>query len=380
MKEKTHTHSILQKSILLVLLLFFKVICFGQKIILSENSSVSVLTCDTGNESYSLFGHTAIRIIDTANNLDAVFNYGAFDFATPNFVAKFSKGDLDYFATANSFSEFMAQYYYEQRSVYEQELKIPLVSKQELLDSLTLMLATNQSTYAYRFIDKNCTSMVVDLLNKTLKNEVITNNNNSGSTYRSILFPYFDNFFFEQLGTSILFGTKVDQLSDHIFLPFELLTCIKHSKFKNKLLCSETKILLEFKKQPPKLWWNSIYTYLLFLVIVIAVHKKYVQTTYFLIVGVLGIVFTFMGFYSLHGELSYNYNILLFNPLLLFLIYFNFKKNAKWTSIIALFCLLILGIYLVIMLNKAHFWLMLPLITTTAILLLKIQFDSKKAS
>jgi hypothetical protein len=33
------------------------------------------------------FGHTAIRISDPSQFIDLVYNYGAFDFNTPNFVA-----------------------------------------------------------------------------------------------------------------------------------------------------------------------------------------------------------------------------------------------------------------------------------------------------
>ena len=66
----------------------------SQTLQLSENAQVSVLTCGNGNELYSLFGHTAVRIFDPQTNIDIVYNYGAFDFATPNLDARFSKGDL----------------------------------------------------------------------------------------------------------------------------------------------------------------------------------------------------------------------------------------------------------------------------------------------
>ncbi|MFI0490995.1 DUF4105 domain-containing protein, partial [Flavobacterium sp.] len=65
------------KKIFFSLLLVASISGFAQSIILSENANVSVITCDTGNESYSLFGHTAIRITDLNNNLDVVYNYGA---------------------------------------------------------------------------------------------------------------------------------------------------------------------------------------------------------------------------------------------------------------------------------------------------------------
>jgi len=366
------------KKTLLFLLLFISLNNFGQSIILSENALASVITCDTGNESYSLFGHTAIRITDSENNLDVVYNYGAFDFRTPNFVAKFAKGDLQYFAVANTFSDFMSQYTYEQRSVFEQELIIPLSYKQKLFDNLTAVLSSNESYYTYKFIDKNCTSMVVDILNKTLESEIIIKDFDTNLTYRSILFPYFDNFFYEQLGTSIIFGTKVDEPSNHIFLPFELHKSLQQTHFKNELLCRESKTLLEFKKQTPNSWWNTIYTYLGFLGFILVLNKKLVDNFYFLIMGFLGIFFASVGFYSFHEELSNNYNVLLFNPTLIVLLYFKLVKNKKWIINLAIFNLVLIGIYLIVMINKAHLLILIPLMLTSLILLVKLIYQNRK--
>ena len=195
---------------------------FSQGILLSKKAYVSIITCDTGNESYSLFGHTALRITDAENNLDVVYNYGAFDFATPNFVAKFAKGDLQYFVIAHSFSDFMGQYTYEQRSVFEQELIIPAVYKQKLFDNLNSVLASEERYYTYKFIDRNCTSMIVEILNKTLGSNVVFKKRDTDKTYRTILYPYFDNSFYQKLGTSTIFGSKVDDYGTRIFLPLEL--------------------------------------------------------------------------------------------------------------------------------------------------------------
>ena len=350
----------------------------GQAITLSEKTRASVITCDTGNESYSLFGHTAIRITDSENNLDVVYNYGAFDFRTPNFVAKFAKGDLQYFAVANTFSDFMSQYTYEQRSVFEQELLIPLAYKQKLFDNLTAVLSSNESYYTYKFIDKNCTSMVVDILNKTLESKIITKKLGTDKTYRSILFPYFDNFFYEQLGTSIIFGTKVDEYSNHIFLPFELHKSLQQTQFQNQLLCKESKTLLEFKKQTPNSWWNNIYTYLIFLGLILVLNQKYLDIFYLLIMGLLGIFFATVGFYSFHQELANNYNVLLFNPTLLVLLYFMVVKNKKWIINLAVFNMILIGIYLIVMLNKAHLLIVLPLMLTSLFILAKITFKNSK--
>jgi hypothetical protein len=366
------------KKLFLFLFLIGTLSSFGQAIVLSEKARASVITCDTGNESYSLFGHTAIRITDLENNLDVVYNYGAFDFRTPNFVAKFAKGDLQYFAVANTFSDFMSQYTYEQRSVFEQELILPLAYKQKLFDNLTAVLSSNESYYTYKFIDKNCTSMVVDILNKTLGAQIITKKLDTDKTYRSILFPYFDNFFYEKLGTSIIFGTKVDEYSNHIFLPFELHKSLQQTQFKNQLLCKESKTLLEFKKQAPNSWWNNVYTYLIFLALILVLNKKYIDIFYLLIMGLLGIFFASVGFYSFHQELANNYNVLLFNPTLLVLLYFMAAKNKKWIINLAVFNMILIGVYLIFMINKAHLLIVLPLMLTSTFILAKITFKNSK--
>src|SRR5690606_20115368 len=133
------------------------------------------------------------------------------------------KGDLQYFVTSDSFEDFIYSYNYEQRSVWEQQLAMTPMQKQQLLDELNATMASEKRFYTYKFIDRNCTTMVVELINRILGNQVLTKIKDTDLTYREVLFPYFDNHFYEQLGTSIIFGTKVDQKAEKIFLPIELL-------------------------------------------------------------------------------------------------------------------------------------------------------------
>lgn len=368
----------LLKKIFFFALLIFSTSSFGQNILLSNKASVSVITCDTGNESYSLFGHTAVRVSDPDNNLDVVYNYGAFDFATPNFVAKFAKGDLQYFAIAHSFSDFMSQYTYEQRSVFEQELLISLASKQQLFDNLNSVLASEERYYTYKFIDRNCTSMVVEILNKTLKSEVIFKKTDTDKTYRSILYPYFDNSFYQKLGTSIIFGAKVDEDGTRIFLPLELHKSLQQTQFENHPLCKKSETLLEFKKETPSSSWDNIYTFILLLGFIVVINKKSIDLFYLSIMGLLGLFFGFMGFYSFHQELAYNYNILLFNPFLLILLYFHYTKNKKWIINLSLLNLFFLLVYVIFMLNKIHLLIVLPLVLTNTVLLVKTAIQNSK--
>ncbi|MFQ3326240.1 MAG: hypothetical protein ACI8YC_000874, partial [Salibacteraceae bacterium] len=63
----------------------------GQLRPLSSNARVSLLTCGPGNDLYSIFGHTAIRIKDDAQNVDVAFNYGTFAFSD-DFYFQFTMG------------------------------------------------------------------------------------------------------------------------------------------------------------------------------------------------------------------------------------------------------------------------------------------------
>lgn len=61
-----------------------------------DSIRISLLTCASGGEIYSLFGHTAIRYENFTRRIDAVFNYGVFSFNVPNFALRFALGETDY--------------------------------------------------------------------------------------------------------------------------------------------------------------------------------------------------------------------------------------------------------------------------------------------
>ena len=350
---------------------------FSQEIKLSPDAKVSVLTCGLGNESYSLFGHTAIRIKDDSNHLDVVYNYGAFDFATPNFIAKFTKGDLQYFIVANSYQDFIYSYNYEQRSVFEQDLLISNDLKQQLFERLTASLISEERYYTYKFIDKNCTTMVVDILNATLGSTIIQKKENTDITYRTVLYPYFKNQFYYKLGISIIFGTKVDQKATKIFLPFELLESLKTAKYDYKPLCSEVKTLISFDKEFPFSWYNNAYSYLIVLALILFLNKKSINLVLLSFLGLMGIFFFSVGFYSLHRELEYNYNMLLFNPTLLILVYFMLRKKKKWIVNLAAFNFICVLFYLLFLLNKAHLLLVMPIAIVSLVILGKGIFRNR---
>jgi len=370
-----------RKFALLLILLLSLYTCKvnSQGITLSNNSEVSVLTCGTGTEIYSLFGHTAIRIKDTSNFVDQVYNYGTFDFSTPNFYMKFIKGDLQYLGTSCTFEEFFQEYLYEKRSIDEQVLNLSQDKKQALFDYLNASLQSEERFYTYKFIDKNCTTMVVNTINKIIGKPVIGINTADAETCRNILYPYFNGHFYVQLGTSIIFGSKVDLKSDQVFLPSELYNNIQNLKVNNQPICKENKKLLDFEKEDiPFSWWNNFYVFCLVFVIIIALNKPSIYNAYYMILGFLGLFFVFAGFYSLHRELVNNYNVLLFNPILFSVIYFQYKNNKKGILYSSIFCFICLFIYVILLINKPYLGIVTPIVTTSGLRLAQLILKNKR--
>lgn len=364
-----------------LLLLFFGLttnFIFGQ-MPLSENAKVSILTCEKGNELYSLFGHTAIRIQDNSNALDVVYNYGTFDFNTKNFYLKFIKGDLQYFVTANSFNEFFYQYTLENRSIYEQNLNLTTIQKQQLFEALNKSLLTDEKYYTYKFIDRNCTNMVVDKINQTLGQNCILKTTEKEQSYREILFPYVEKHFYENLGINVIFGKKVDELGEKLFLPNQLLESLKISKFKEELIADQPKTILKATVEKPfKSIWNNFYSFVLIFILITISRKSWIYATYFLIIGFLGLFLSLVGMYSFHEEIANNYNVLLFNPLLLLLVFFIWKKKFVWVKRITQTCIVMLGFFIIIMINKPNLLLFMPMIICSGILLYYFLKRSKR--
>lgn len=349
------------KNLLLTLSILLSNIAFPQNNSLSEKAKVSILTCGLGPESYAMYGHTGIRIKDDLKGIDIVYNYGTFDFNTPNFIGKFIKGDLQYFVTFGNFMDFYYNYQFENREIIEQELNLTSKQIHDLYQQLNHSVFSEERFYTYKFIDRNCTTMVVDKINDILGKEYIKSKTTNQS-YREILYPYMTNFYMK-LGIQLIFGTKVDEPATRLFLPYELKNVISETKINGNSIEKNKAVIL--KVTTSKLtfnWLNSIYSLISILIILVLLKKKWIQISYFILVGILGLFFSLIGFFSLHQEVLWNYNILLFNPLLLIFSWYLKKENSIRIVQFGKLILIFLLLYLAYMTTKIHFKIVWPFI------------------
>lgn len=368
----------LKKGLFLISLLAFSLGFSQQSPIINDNTKVSILTVDVADEAHSLYGHTALRIYDSRTGVDLVYNYGMFDFRTENFVLKFVKGDLQYYAAAYPYSDFEYSYMEDNRSIYEQVLNLSLAEKQELFQKLNTSIYSQERFYTYKFIDRNCTTKVIDIVNEVLQNKPIIKKNIDSKTYRDVLFPYANNHFYEQLGINIIFGKKVDNQATTIFLPLDLMDNLAKTDYHGKALVTETKTLFKANRTSEFSFLDSIYSLMLILLIFVILNKNATNIIYFSLIGLVGLLFSGIGLYSFHKELLWNYNVLLFNPLLLVLVFFIIRNNTKWIKKISWICLISIGIYTIYMLTKIHLIIVLPIVIATSILLLRLALKKSK--
>ena len=364
---------------LLITLFSVSVKTFAQ-VPLSDQAQISLLTCGPGKELYSVFGHTAIRVYDPATRMDVVYNFGTFDFDTPNFYGKFVKGDLQYFVSAGSYDDFVYTYQYYNRDVFEQWLNLTQQQKQSIANELSERLNGPEKYYTYKFIHRNCTTMVADIINKYLPEKISLKNDDNGLTYREIIYGKLkEDHFFENLGIHLTFGAPTDDMSAKSFLPKELMEGVSNTTTANGPLAKSTHTVYKATPEEKGFSLNSFIVFALAMLVLLALSgKTLVQRSFLAIAGLMGLFFCAAGLYSLHSELTWNYNALLMNPIALVLLCFIFANKPKAILGASYAYLACIGIYVILMLNKPHLLIVLPLLALMVAVLARIVLHYRK--
>ncbi|RYG03456.1 MAG: DUF4105 domain-containing protein [Chitinophagaceae bacterium] len=133
------------------------------------NLRVSILTCGPGEDLYSIFGHSAIRIMDASNGMDIVYNYGTMEFDDFSFYVKFTRGQMLYYLSYTDMNSFLYEYQVTKRSVTEQELRLTCEDKIRLFGALKLNATDENKYYNYSFLYDNCSTRIRDIIsNKSI--------------------------------------------------------------------------------------------------------------------------------------------------------------------------------------------------------------------
>jgi hypothetical protein len=334
-----------KKSFLFLVLIIASFMQVGSAQNDSSHLRISVLTCAQGEELYSVFGHTAIRIIDSTRQTDIVYNYGTFDFGDPDFYTKFTRGKLDYFLSASTLPEFMYEYQSEKRDVTEQVLRLTADTKLLIAKALSANLMGTAKYYKYDFQYNNCTSRVRDILMNYGGLQADRAFVPAKTTFRNMLHEYLDRGGkpWSKLGIDLLLGSRVDKTvnnKDAMFLPNYLMKGIDSSVHNTNggILAEKNKLNYGVSNQPPNPNW-PLYIFSIAAILIASISFIPTKTArvithtldfvLFLITGLIGCLVLFMWFGTDHKACSANYNLLWALPTHL-IAAFALWKNPGW--------------------------------------------------
>lgn len=334
---------------------------------LSDQARVSVISCGPGNEIYSIFGHTALRIKDPESGLDRVYNYGTFQFDAPGFYLKFTGGKLAYFLSVSSFADFAASYIYENRALSEQVLFLSREERQQVFEKVEENLKPENRYYYYQFFSDNCTSRVYDLLQEVLGDRFKTDTSyiQEMKSYRELINPFLAEFPWVRVGMNMGLGMEADRkthLKGRLFLPSEFEKALDHSLNQKVPLVVEEKVLFTPVEDPQKeaalfvdpfLFFSFLAILFLFVSYFeyrIGEHFFFPDALVFGLSGVIGVVLLLLWLFSAHTPTHQNLNLLWLNPLnLLMLVQWKRMKAVKQMyakgSLLLLLSLLLLNLF-----------------------------------
>ena len=335
------------KKILLLFLLLMSLALNAQ--VLSDSATASVLTCGAGEDFYTSFGHSAIRITDPVKGLDLVYNYGTFDFGTPHFYWKFMRGQLDYQLSRTSYAEFIDEYEWYSRPVSEQRLTFESGQVQNLFLLLETNYLPEYRHYRYDFLRDNCATRVRDIVYSAWAQDTVLQRTAEPRSYRQLLATCLkDSMEWWHLGIDLLFGLPTDHrcsAPERMFLPAEmeaeLAQCTTTGIWTAPAIVEPSHALLTKGRTPLKASFPPVVAFALLLAVIavltVCAHRfsfkpvvfNVIDRVLFIVAGLCGLFLCFMWFGTDHWCTQWNLNILWLSPLLI-LIAIRLGRSPRW--------------------------------------------------
>jgi len=307
-------------------------LCFlwlpGKALVVTDNTEISVLTCSPGNELYSLFGHTAIRVECPENGVDVVFNYGTFDFHTEHFYLKYARGLLPYQLSVASYDSFIRSYVFDNRSVRSQRLLLDAAQKQRLVDLLAENYQPANRTYLYNFLYDNCSTRVRDIIEACAGNAIQWHVPDAHKSFWNLLDEYLVRMPWVKWGIHTILGQRGNRTAtpyQYMFLPDYLLEGLEHATLNGTRLAAPVQPLFEAEEEAPaNPWYGSpLFVFSVAAVAVVCLLRRFrsrrllasVAFPLFLLSGLIGCLLVFLGRFTQHPMTAPNYNLIWANPL-----------------------------------------------------------------
>ena len=298
---------------------------------LSPKARFSVLTCGPGTDLYATFGHSSFRLRDPELGIDWVYNYGTFDFNTPNFYMKFARGQLPYALSKQKFENFLYTYQLEHRWVHEQLLDLSPAESRSLLAFLEENHQPQNRFYDYDFLFENCATKIPEVLKNVLGEGLSYSYHHlqESYTFRGLIHKNLRTNSWSSFGIDLALGSVIDRKAsgpEYAFLPEYVESQIGNASLDGAPLVSRERVILDLDPLPPLSYFTAtpLFWALMLLGITLAitwidlrngVRSRILDFALFFLTGTSGLVIAFLWFLTDHNATVWNANLLWAMPL-----------------------------------------------------------------
>jgi hypothetical protein len=302
----------------------------------SNDTIAYLLTCGPGRETYSIYGHSALRIVIPALKSDLTYNWGLFDFATKNFAWKFAKGRLDYMVGVEPSDSFLKGYVFEERYVYSQRMNLNPSEMRTLTRLVNENLKPENIRYRYDFFYDDCSTRIRDLFEKSVGENFIYPLIEKGKnpTFRDLVAKYQSPYPWLRFGVDLIMGSTSDRMAsfrERMFLPVdmreELSKVLIRRGDKMIPLLQNPVTLVDFQSPVVKpnvlLSPPFVFTMVLIIIMILAALTKnrkiirWIDIAIYSIFSILAVLMIFFNFFTDHQQMRLNLNIVWLNPFII---------------------------------------------------------------
>lgn len=283
-------------------------------------------------------GHAALRIVHPRYG-DFTVNWGVFDFDSPGFVYRFVKGETDYMAAGADTRHFAESYRRQGRTVKEIVLRLDSAQIERLTGMVMTNLLPENRVYRYNYVLDNCATRPLAMIEAAIGDTITLASHglpgNDGDTFRNVMRYYHRNYPWYQFGIDTALGSGIDRpisVREASFAPVVLEKTVEEAMLPSgEQLVTEICYIVGSDDTPPVVsgptpWYISPMTCaiaVLAITLWVSIMQlkgreqavRWFDTAYFSLLGLEGLLLSFLIFVSVHEATSPNWLYLWLNPL-----------------------------------------------------------------
>ena len=306
---------------------------------------VVLVTIGQGAAYWEKYGHNMLWFRDQAAGIDEAYNWGMFDFAAPDFLKRQLVGDPQYSVQAFPGQLLLDYYRKADRAITLQELNLTPQQAQSALERSRWNARDENKFYRYDYYRDNCSTRVRDMIDYALGGALESASQDTvDQSYKGETVRLLDDLKMTQFGTAVALGRPADRrltLWQDMFIPMRLRDALRGMQVRDssgvsKPVVAREQLLYESQSHhelasTPRLWIPYLSLGVLlaieFLVVGWAGGRASVAEKVFhvevavwaFVVGLLGAIVLGGWVATEHVFWRANENLLLFNPIALFL-------------------------------------------------------------